>query len=366
MITKHPLFWKEWKNSKWWSVLITGIFLVMFLAINSKLENIQRLINDVDINSNRLYLESITFFEGSFSNALLVATLFIIPIVVIISTLLFRNDRKGNIGEFMGALPFTKGEQFKIKWLVGFLTLTIPFLITSILTVLIRTANWKWISDFYQESRVVEHDSLLVIMLILFQAYLFIMAFFSFLLMIQSLYANNIGASIIGVISLFAPWFIVETGLVTLSRILNRDIRILGHERFTLFYSLMAPARDSIVVNNGRGYDIHMSIFASQYYWLKIAVLFLIIILSLYLGSKSYSKNENSKNGQLIMFEWARILLVIGFVICASLLGNTGIRVLFIRETNGIFEIITLLISGIAGYKLINKILSIPGGVKYD
>lgn len=371
MLIKHPLFWKEWKNAKWWSALMIGIFVIMFLSINHELQYIQTLTSDLS-TGDALYRKSINVFEGNFSNALFGVSLVFVPIIIVITTMLFQSDRKESIGAFISSLPFAKKEQFKVKWLVGVVTITIPFVISSILTLLIRAANWGWIKEFYAISatgnQFVLHDTLAALTLGLLQVYLFFIAFYSFLMLVQTLIGNNVAASVIGVIVLAAPWFIINTGKITISYILNMPIRIYqsSFSDWSLFYKLMAVPRRYIEIRNKNEYPYHIGVFSYDYFWLKVAVLIIITGLSIYAGIQSYARNENSRNGQLTMFDWVGKLLVIGFTVCMALLGNTVLRGLFLQKTNPIYELATLIISGFAGFLIIKKIVSLSGGVGHD
>lgn len=371
MLTKHPLFWKEWKNAKWWSILMVGVFVIMFLSINHELQYIQMLENDL-LTGEVVYHKSINIFEENFSNALFGASLVFLPITVVITALLFQSDRKESIGAFISSLPFTKKEQFKVKWLVGVMTITIPFAITSILTLLIRAANWRWIKAFYGTSAIdkqfIQHDTLIAVMLGLLQVYLFFITFYSFLMLVQTLIGNNIAASMIGVIVLAVPWFVINTGRSTISYMLNMPIRLYQSSlsEWSLFYKLMAVPRRYIEIRNKNQYPYHVGVFEYDYFWLKLAVLIIITGLSIYAGIQSYARNENSRNGQLTMFDWVEKLLLIGFTVCMALLGNTVLRSLLTKNTNAIYEITTLVISGFVGFLIIKKIISLSGGAGHD
>ena len=277
--------------------------------------------------------------------------------------MLFQSERRESVGAFVSSLPFTKREQFKVKWAVGMVTISIPFIITAILTLLMRRTNWGWIKGYYAMSdsghKIIAHDTLWVVILTLLQLYLFFMAFYSFLMLMQTLIGKNIVASIMGVIVLAVPWFVIETGVTTLSRMLNKPIRLYGHEDWSMFYTLMVPARDYIEIYPEKYGGLSIGVFSGQYFWIKIIVLLLIIGLSLYAGIEFYGRNDNSRNGQLVMFDWAGQILVIGFTVCAALLGNTEFRILLIKETNFIYEIITLTISALIGYMIIRKTLNL-------
>lgn len=372
-----PLFWKEWKSAKWWSLLIMGIFLLMFLAINHSLQNIQEVIKDIPLMNKEIvahhryihyYLEEPIFmrsFYEKFSNVALA----LIPIVIVMSTLLFHSDRKESVGAFVGSLPFTKQEQFRMKWSVGALVISIPFAISFILTIIMRTVNWGWIQEFYHSNSfdidMMPYDTQLAVVSTLFQTYLFFMAFYSFLMLMQTLIANNIAASIIGSIVLIVPWFLLEIGSTTLSHLLQRDLRIYGRyswfngsDRWIFPYNLMLIRRVSYAPNSMSG-----NIVNYHYYWPEIILLLLIATASICAGIWFYGKNDNARNGCLTMFSWVETILIVGVTLCSSILGNNLLRFV-VRQSNTIYEMCTLTISGAIGYLIIRKITSVLGRSK--
>lgn len=354
---QHPLFWKEWKSAKWWCLLIMGVFLMMFLSLNNKLQFGQQVIGRASASGG--YYDYMVIFENQFSSHVSAVSVILIPIVIIMVTLLFQSDRKESVGAFVSGLPFTKKQQFKVKWFVGMLTITIPFAITTLLTVAIRAANWAWIQKYYAASdlgsKIIQHDTWLAVMLTLLQVYLFFMTFYSLLMLIQTLIANNIAASVIGVIALAAPWFVIETGTATLSRLFNTQIMYRNND-WSLFYTLMNPVRKYIEIAPAEMKGFNLGVFSYDYYWLKIAILVIIAVLSLYLGIKAYAQNQNSRNGELIMFDWVGKVLLVGVTLCSALLGNNGLKALFIEQTNPVYEILTFTISGFIGFVIIQKI----------
>lgn len=364
MLFKHPLFWKEWKSAKWWSLLIIGIFLIMFLAISNSLQTAQELIIETGDNFDIAYYElRHPIFSRSFYNVFEEFTIAILPIVIIITIIQFNGDRKENIGMFISSLPFTKKEQFIVKWFTGMLVITIPFLVLSILTLLIRLANWHWIYDWYKRypvgDRLLAYDTMASIMLGVLQGYLFFIAFYTILMLMQTLIANNIAASIIGTIVMLVPWFIFEAGSSTVYNILNKNIRVY-YSGWMNLYELKNISREYIqitTIDKYREVIISGNVVSYDNYPIKIIGLIVIILLALYAGIKFYGKNENSRNGYLTMFLWVEKILVFGVVLCSGLLGNNLLRKI-IRKSSTIYELITLAFSAFIGYVIIRKIIN--------
>ena len=115
MFFKHPLFWKEWKTAKWWSAVMASMFLVMFLSMSHSLSQYhEMLLERSKILTSDPYLLSQDgsilepVFLRIFSNGFSGLVFFLVPVIVIMSILLFQSDRKESVGMFISSLPFTK------------------------------------------------------------------------------------------------------------------------------------------------------------------------------------------------------------------------------------------------------------------
>ena len=226
-----------------------SMFLMMFLAVSNSLSRTYaEYFGQGDVVSTYVYrlnhdgrvFEPI--FLRIFDNSFSVLSVFLLPVIIIMSMMLFQSDRKENIGMFMSSLPFTKKEQFSVKWVVGILAITIPFILALGAAMLIRQSNIDWITRWYREnemSGILAYETVSILFSIMAQTYLFIVAFFSVLMLMQSLIANNIAASIIGSITLAAPWFILDAGRGTISRIFDNYSLRMYHINGMNFYALM-------------------------------------------------------------------------------------------------------------------------------
>ncbi|HHX61277.1 MAG TPA: hypothetical protein GX707_11295 [Epulopiscium sp.] len=370
MIFRHPLFWKEWKTVKWWCGLMTAMFLIMFLSVSHSLGQYQEMLLGEDgaltdyvhrIGQGGRVIEPM--FLSNFNKSFESLVFLLVPIIVIMSIMLFQSDRKEGVGMFVSSLPFTKKEQFKVKWFVGILAFTIPFLLATVLTVIMRQANISWIRQWYSAlgyDGLLTYDAVGLVMGILAQSYLFIVAFFSVLMLMQSLIGNNIAASLIGAIVVAVPWFILEAGGATLSRVFNNDSWRLYNIKWSNLYYFIAPDSGFILehIQLGQNELLIHPVVSKEYYLIKIIILIAISVIAVYGGLKFYEKNDTSRNGYLLMFPWMKHILVPGVVLCSGLLGNNLIRQ-FIRIQSVPYEIITFVISALIGYLLMATIIKI-------
>ena len=370
MFLKHPLFWKEWKIAKWWSGIMASMFLVMFLAISNSLSQRQEIALGRDgvmmtysygAGQGGPVIEPI--FLRIFSRSFTTATMFLLPVLIIMSIIFFQSDRKENVGMFISSLPFTKREQFKVKWFTGVLAFTIPFLLATLLVVLMRQVNIGWITQWYSEvgyGDMLAYDGVWMVLSILAQSYLFVVAFFSVLMLMQSLIAHNIAGSIIGSIIVAAPWFILEAGGATLSRIFNNcRLRLYGIEWGNLYFYAEPSRNINIeVIKVGQDEFYINPLISMDHYTIKIAILILIGVVASYIATKAYEKNDNSRNGYLLMFPWVGKILVPGVILCSGLLGNNVINTFF-RIESVFIEIITLVLGAFIGYLVITKMIGL-------
>ncbi len=370
MLFKHPLFWKEWKTAKWWSALIGSMFVIMFLSVSNELSRSQEILlrhpealgsTPYTLRQGGSVLEPIflRIFDSSFS----ALAFFLVPVIIIMSMMLFQSDRKESVGMFISSLPFTKDEQFEIKWFAGVLAFTIPYVIATLFAVLMRQVNMGWITQYYSVvgyTKLLDYDNIWIILKILAQSYLFMLAFFSVLMLMQGLMANNIAASIIGAIVLAAPWFILEAGGMTLSRIFNNYKLRLYNIEWSNFYFFMAANRDRELDIIGSGQEAFYlnPMVSSGDYWMKITALLVITLTAVCSGIKAYEKNDMSRNGYLLMFPWVGKILVPGVTLCSGLLANNFMTQM-VRNKSVPYEIATLVIGSLIGYLIITKIIRV-------
>ena len=370
MFFKHPLFWKEWKTAKWWSAIMGSMFVVMFLSLSNSLSQYHERLSGQDGGS---VIYSYTTGQGgvvmepvflrNFNNNFSALVFFLLPVIIIMSMMLFQSDRKESVGMFISGLPFTKREQFGIKWFVGIIAFTIPFLLATLFTVLIRQVNMGWISQWYSTlgyDGLLAYDTVWIALSIIGQSYLFMITFFSVLMLMQSLMANNIAASIIGSIVVAAPLFIIESGGATLSRILDNYTLRLYKVEWTNLYYFMMPSRNISIEFIEFGQDgIYINpLISNENYLIKIIILVAIAVMATRVGLRFYEKNDNSRNGYLLMFPWVGKILVPGVTLCSALLGNNFINQV-IRIKSVPYELITFIISGLIGYLIIKKIIQV-------
>lgn len=369
MIYKHPLFWKEWKTVKWWSGLISAMFLVMFLSMSHSLSQTQARLLTGDqflgeygtgLGGGGRVLEPI--FVWNFTRTFGTLVLLLVPIIVMISVMLFQSDRKESVGKFVSSLPFTKKEQFKYKWIVGILAFTIPFVLGALLLIAMRQVNMSWISKWYADigfEGLVAYDRAGIVLGVLAQSYLAMVALFSVLMLTQSLIANHIGAGVIGAIIAAVPWFILELGGSTLSHIFKKNWRIYHAHWASLYYYMRTDSGASSRMLEPGPIELYIDpIVSKEDYIIKIVILIVISLVASYGGLRLYEKNDLGRNGYLVMFPAINNLLILGVGLCTGLLGNNLMRQL-VKIPSAPYEVLTFTISALVGCTLMNKIIHV-------
>lgn len=286
--------------------------------------------------------------------------------MMIVVGVLFIHDRNRHIGKFIGSLPYTRKKQFKIKYLMGMTTFTVPLLFFAGAIYAIQGHHQGWIGRVYKYVSLGEflkaQDSVWVLLLWLVFLWLIMLATYSVLMMIQTLIGQNIVASIIGGIIILVPLFLVYAIPVNLWLLSTLDFRyseklvkrvlifLYGTPEFKLIGNVSG-------VNMYNLFDSYTNIYGGytyQWFPLYMAILVLGIMISTLLGSYFAAHYDVEKNGEIALYPWVGKLLVIGITLC-SLLLFPMMFTMFTGIENPITTLISMVIGAVLGYFISRK-----------
>lgn len=320
----HPLVKKEWKSLKWVMLLYSGIFALSALIFSNNMakEKSYHLLGQ--------YHSGIFVEQLYGSNRLMVPSL-LISILLLVGVL-FAHDRNSRVGKFMNSLPYTRKEQYKIKYLMGLSTFTVPLLFFAAALYTIRGRHLSWISRVYQYSSLGEllkaQDSVRVLLLWLVFLWLIMVATYSFLMMVQTLIGQNIVASIIGGIVFLVPLFLAYAVPANLWLLSIADFHYSGKlEKWAQIFLLGSPEFKFVgnisVLSNYNFFNTYTNIYGGytyQWFPLYMAILVISIIINALLGRYFIQHYDVEKNGEIALYPWVGRLLVIGTTVCSLLL----------------------------------------------
>lgn len=352
---RHPLVKKEWKSLKWVMLLFSIIFVFFTLVLSDKMteEKTFHLLGQYE--------------EAIFINHLYDVGQIMIPVLlitmIVLAGVLFVHDRNLYIGKFISSLPYTRREQFKIKYLMGTSTFTVPLIFFTGALYMIRGHHQSWTSRVYQYnplgSLLKSQDGVGVLLTWLIFLWLILLTTYSFLMMIQTLIGQNIVASIVGGIAFLVPLFLayaIPINLISLGSHRNdfRWIEKVGKwvQLFLFGRPELKYAESYLVLNGYDFFDSYTHLYrAYNYQWFPLYVIVLIlgIMISALLGFYFIQGNDVEKNGEIALYPWVKKLLVIGTTLCSLLLLPIIIQI-FTSIESPIVTIIAMIIGASIGF----------------
>lgn len=352
-MTQHPLVQKEWKNTRWIMLIFSLMYIIFAAMLNKNIEGIKSwsLFNNIS---------DVIFMDETYRLSWLVLPVMLIGIVVL-TIVLFTHDRNHSVGKFINTLPFGRKKQFTIKYMMGLITFTLPFLLFSAVILIMRVSNEKWMSEIYKYAAngeiLTKQDHLGRVFLWLGIMWLIMLAVYSFLMLVQTLMGQNIIAGVVGAITFLVPWFLALAIPVNVQILLNKYWTN-GVQESVEFFFFANPKRTieeiqltSQSLSNKRGYYIH---YTYENLGLNIAILVGIIILSLLLAYNFTQSNDVEKNGDIVMYPWVGKVLIAGVTICALLLLPIIVTV-FTQIENKILTLGSMIVGAFLGYLISSK-----------
>lgn len=309
-IWSKALFYKEWKNAFGLAVFMTiSLILVKVYPLLSELVRLKSLIAKGHLAEQQLYQWFGNMLVGG-AGDITVGMSIIITITVVY---LFSHERQGATADLLASMPFSKKQIIGTKWLVGILTITIPFVIVFFLISGFYWANVSWINTAYG---IVPQWTLINLVVLL--------TLYSFLFFVQTLMGQNIVAGIIGFICTMIPWYLISASYFVLGEILGlgRDNAFFNKMMEFGGYTIWFQWADATWVSDSTlGWEKYYYTYSQ--YGLKIGLMLLGIAGLYVLSQRYFARNPLEKNGQLLMFRSLEPVLIWGFAICLGFLGVT-------------------------------------------
>jgi|GEM_PF-3829959 len=343
-IVNKALFYKEWINIKW-ITLLTIVMLSLY-----KVYGVISALNQNKISEQQGNILIDRWFNNGLGGG--ESYYFVMVFVVILlAIILFVGEKASETQAFIASMPFTRKEIILNKWLVGVLSLLMSFVVTYIFLSIFYAAN---INDL--NTTLNPYTDIIKWFFIDTFQYICI---FTFIILAQAVMGNSIVSSIVGGIILLVPLFITIV-------VQNLTVRYFGYiEQIYMvynkiygwvnIYSYNLTHKEWVNIDSNSAKEIYMTMYYSNYK-LKLLMLFILTCLFLYLACVSYKKRDLEYNLRLIVFKNLEPVFIWGFTICSGLLagsifGNDSLRVFGICSI--IFTIIGYFIS-----KLLLKVLS--------
>lgn len=331
-IINKALFYKEWINVRW--VTLLTIVILLFYKVTGVISALN--LGKISIKHGGIMPNPRWFNNGLYGSE---SYYFVMAfIVIVLAIILFIGEKTSETKGFIASMPFTRKEIILNKWFVGVVSILVSFVVTYIILSLIYVTNINIINTTV--------NPYLDIVKMLFIDGLLYICIFTFMILIQTIMGNSIVAGVVGGVILCVPLFIAtvvqsEAGrwyVFSRSRQIAYD-KICG---WINIYTYNLPRQDyvSATTNTWNIYYVN--------YKSKLLVLFILTCLFLYLAYVAYKKKNIEYNLRLIVFKNLKPVFMLGFAICFGLL----IGLIFGEDSR---------ISGLREFRLITIIFTIIG-----
>lgn len=320
---KHPLFKREIEQVRWSTLLLTLAILLPLLTI------LNRLYEDMAYDWRMETMDVLTDFPLDFLGWV------VLPVLIISQ---FFYMRKDSVTGMIAALPFSRNEKLKHKYIAGILGILFAYSVSLlVLTATYYSAGRPILGPYYP------------ILYWFIAAYLCSVLQYSFFFMIATIMGNSIFAGVGGFLIFYAPFFIVQ------SIVFNIDSFTRYYIDIEQAYKILLPHYISFT---GGWYDLTHVPFSKM-----IPIIGMYILVSgvfFKLAQYFFDKNDFEYNGNMCMFVWSENVFLAGFTLCFGLLGMNFAQIF---QYGWLYPL--ALIMGAAcfplGYILARKLLQITG-----
>ncbi|MBE1305025.1 ABC transporter permease [Clostridium botulinum] len=308
---KDPLFYKEWKSSKWICLLMT---LILFWDKPSRASS-----ELSSLKYQMLMDKSFVFDKMWFNHFLLgwssVKTTFVLGVIVLLCILLFKGEKQDSTCDLLHSMPFTRKDIIVSKIKAGILTIVIPFLINFIIMTFYYFNNKSQIGSSYLDIPKFYSINLL-----------FSLFFFMFLVFMQSIVGQYFAAAIIAPITLFVPnmfaAYIVD--LIRLSKGWYDSPRLIALDELVRNLNIYDIINTHAIDRVEKGPDgeqlSNIDRFIYENFDIKIMILIILIVVFAILTVIIYNRIKLERINKLIIFKPVETVFKLGVGICIGMI----------------------------------------------
>ncbi|MET7039444.1 ABC transporter permease subunit [Clostridium botulinum] len=309
---KDPLFYKEWKSSKWICLLMT---LILFWdKPNGAFGELSRLKYEMLTDKNFVF-DKMWFnqFLLGWSNGKFIP---ILGLIILMSILLFKGEKQDSTCDLLHSMPFTRKDIMVSKIKVGILTIIIPFVINFIILTFFYFNNKSYIGSSYLDIPKFYSINLL-----------FSLFFFMFLVFMQSIVGQYFAAAIVAPITLFVPFMLASyiADLIRLSKGLGYDSpRLMALNQLVRNSNIYDIVNTYAIDRMEKGPDgeqvSNIDRFIYENFDIKIMILIILIVVFAILAVIIYNRVRLERINKLIILKPVETVFKLGVGICVGMI----------------------------------------------
>lgn len=339
------LFYKEWINVKWVTVLT--IFVLLYFKLFGVISQ---------LNTNKMFMkeQGRVWTDRWFNNGLFIKDnyyLTMIFAVIILSIILFLGEKTSETQGFIVSMPFTRKQIILNKWLVGVFCIIISFVVILIALSLFYAANL-----YYIDTALNPYSDIIKWF---FMDIIFYCSIFTFIMFVQTAMGNSIVAGAVGAIIPLVPIFIISVVkelVMRTSGVTWNNPKLMTFQRFETYLNVYTYNNTEQQWYNIGKHDTDMyRTFYYHNYELKLSLLLIMTVLFLYLAYAFYKKRDLEYNLRLLSFKNLESVFIWGFSICAGLLLGAILGFDYSNEGSNVF-LLWGIVGTVGGY-FVSKVL---------
>ena len=323
---KHlkPLIKIELKTALLMSIFFWGVSIFTVVTLNNYSQqfiynNLMWGMDGFNVPSGQ-GAQSFQIYEwGNMFNHCIDLSKYIIAIgILLLIYLSYRYDKNHEVGRFIKTLPYTTEQKYWVKIGVGIISFTIPYIVQSIVIVLLRKSFIIQMKEFYEvtnlSSLFANLYELKQLLLILTLNYLELIVWYLFVVMFQYIIMSNFGSIIGASIIAIAPIIIREN----IHRFFSYTGRL--YWKYIRLYDFLSGSRgDRAIITNRQGDSIEYINFGETRLVVLFIMILILLILTLYLCKEMYIENEDVLVPRRV-FKY--MYLIVTPIVCSLLLGS--------------------------------------------
>ncbi|WP_251862543.1 ABC-2 transporter permease [Clostridium sp. Marseille-Q2269] len=308
---KDPLFYKEWKNSKWICILMTLIlFWHKVNYISSQLDFFKDTTKGNQAMFDKMWFNKYLLSSGTDGIMLMAGP------TLLLCILLFKGEKQDSTCDLLHSMPFTRKDIIISKIKVGILTITIPFLINFILLTCFYLNNKSYIGTSYMDIPKFYSINLL-----------FILFFFVFLVFMETIVGQYFAAVVFSPIILTVPYMLTSyvVDLIRFTQGLQYDafkfVSISKISENLFIYGIIQSKPlliDKKDINGEIIRDVDKLIYEN--FNIKIMILIVLIVVFSILAVIIYKKVKLERVNKLIIFKPIETIFKWGVAICVGMI----------------------------------------------
>lgn len=283
--------------------------------------------------------------------------------ILIITFMMFKEGKNTETNRFLKSLPYSH-YHYLIKLVMGALSYTVPFILLVIAFIGFKVKHQVFFEEIQSINLIGEAlkstDTIGHLLVLSLMYYLILTTWYLFLMMMQYLWNNAIGANVVGILIWVAPVFIFFTTILVYEIEYSWRLDFLNQEDVLMYLNPFIYGVQKMITANYGPSSMQPNEYVSilLYPSIKMMILVGLCLIFLWIIYQLNQKRHIEKVYYLVPSKGFRILFRIGVGTCSMLLFGVLTKEIFLSRLDvgfGVFQVLMIvagLVGGFIAYKI--------------